>query len=282
MPTAPARCDAWACPPAARVPGSSRSSRPAVDLSGLQWQPGPKGESLSRTGLSARSPGLRRRAIGRPFLTAFARIAEQRSGLVACRRIVPPIGGMEVDQIPEEPPAPAATGDAPRPRARRPALRASQPRRVDRCCPADQRVLIFSLTVGQIRTESGTERVFNAYLGPAWFLVYLAMVLAYAHIVRGGRVAERRQATDRLAGRAGRWESSRSVAAIAGRTLLRLVDWLPVLYLVGFLAMLRHWRGPAPAAGRSCGQDEGDPGATGAPSRPGPWCRWLWLRPCWR
>ena len=39
--------------------------------------------------------------------------------------------------------------------------------------------LIFSLTVGEVRTESGTKWSFHANLNPAWLLVYLAVVLAY-------------------------------------------------------------------------------------------------------
>src|SRR5512132_198335 len=39
--------------------------------------------------------------------------------------------------------------------------------------------LIFGLTVGQVRTESGTESGFNVTLNWAWWLVYLAVVLAY-------------------------------------------------------------------------------------------------------
>src|SRR5512132_2071279 len=39
--------------------------------------------------------------------------------------------------------------------------------------------LIFSLTVGEVRTESGTEWGFNFYLNPAWWLVSLAVLVAY-------------------------------------------------------------------------------------------------------
>jgi uncharacterized RDD family membrane protein YckC len=97
--------------------------------------------------------------------------------------------------------------------------------------------LIFSLTVGEIRTESGTEWGFNAYLNPAWFLVYLAVVLVYhfAFEVTVGQSVGKRL----LGLRVTRADGSRpSAAAIAVRTLLRIVDWLPALYLVGFLAML--------------------------------------------
>ena len=97
--------------------------------------------------------------------------------------------------------------------------------------------LIFSLTVGEIRTESGTEWGFHASLNPAWWLVYLAVVLVY-HF--GFEVAVGQTVGKRLLGlQVVRADGNRpSVAAIAVRTLLRLVDWLPALYLVGFLAML--------------------------------------------
>jgi uncharacterized RDD family membrane protein YckC len=97
--------------------------------------------------------------------------------------------------------------------------------------------LILTLTVGEIRTESGTEWGFYAGLNPAWWLVYLAVVLAY-HF--GFEVTVGQSVGKRLLGlRVTRSDGSRpSAAAIAVRTLLRLVDWLPALYLVGFIAML--------------------------------------------
>lgn len=97
--------------------------------------------------------------------------------------------------------------------------------------------LIFGLTVGEIRTDSGTERGFYTDLDPAWWLVYLAVVLAYHFAFE---VAAGQSVGKRLLGlRVVRADGSRpSVAAIAVRTLLRLVDWLPLLYLVGFIVML--------------------------------------------
>jgi uncharacterized RDD family membrane protein YckC len=98
-------------------------------------------------------------------------------------------------------------------------------------------LVIFSLTVGEIRTESGTEWGFYADLSPAWWLVYLAVVLGYYFVFE---VVVGQSVGKRLLGlRVTRADGSRpSMAAIAVRTLLRLVDWLPFLYLVGFLAML--------------------------------------------
>ena len=97
--------------------------------------------------------------------------------------------------------------------------------------------LIFSLTVGEVRTESGTEWGFNFDLNPAWWLVYLAVLLAYYFVFE---VTVGQTVGKQLLGlRVVRADGSRpSAAAIAVRTLLRLVDWLPTLYLVGFIAML--------------------------------------------
>jgi uncharacterized RDD family membrane protein YckC len=100
-------------------------------------------------------------------------------------------------------------------------------------------LVIFILTVGEIeiRTESGAGWGVSANLNPAWWLVYLAVVLAYYFVfeVAVGQTVGKRLLGLRVVGADG---SRPSVAAIAVRTLLRLVDWLPTLYLVGFLAML--------------------------------------------
>jgi Tol biopolymer transport system component/uncharacterized RDD family membrane protein YckC len=93
--------------------------------------------------------------------------------------------------------------------------------------------LIFSLTVGDAGLGGG--RVY-ANLNGTWFLVYLAVVLVYYFALEAslGQTVGKRL----LGLRVVRADGSRpSVAAIAVRTLLRIVDWLPVLYLVGFIAM---------------------------------------------
>ena len=97
-------------------------------------------------------------------------------------------------------------------------------------------LLIFILTVGEIRTESATERGFYADLNPVWWLVYLAVVLGYYFVFE---VTVGQSVGKRLLGlRVTRADGSRpSATAIAVRTLLRLVDWLPTLYLVGYIAM---------------------------------------------
>src|SRR6266511_1271847 len=141
-----------------------------------------------------------------------------------------------MNQIPE-PPAPATEQVAPAPPGQEDLLgRRSGAALIDVALLTGV-YLIFSLTVGEIRTASGTEWGFNASLNPAWFLVYLAVVLAY-HF--GFEVAVGQTVGKRLLGlRVTRADGSRpSVAVIAVRTLLRIVDWLSALYLVGFLAML--------------------------------------------
>jgi uncharacterized RDD family membrane protein YckC len=147
-----------------------------------------------------------------------------------------PIGGTEMNQIPELP-APATEPLPPAPPGQEDLLgRRSGAALIDVALLTGV-YLIFSLTVGEIRTESGTEWGFNAYLNPAWFVVYLAVVLAYHFVfeVTTGQSVGKRLLGLRVTRADG---SPPSVAAVAVRTLLRLVDWLPVLYLVGFIAML--------------------------------------------
>jgi Tol biopolymer transport system component/uncharacterized RDD family membrane protein YckC len=93
--------------------------------------------------------------------------------------------------------------------------------------------LIFSLTVGEVSTEGG----FSVALNGAWSPVYLGVVLWYYFVFE---VAVGQSVGKRLLGlRVTRADGGRpSAAAISVRTLLRLVDWLPFLYLVGFVAML--------------------------------------------
>lgn len=93
--------------------------------------------------------------------------------------------------------------------------------------------LIFGLTVGDAGV--GRARVY-AYLNGTWFLVYLAVVLLYFLVLEAsiGQTVGKRLLDLRVT----RVDGGRpSVAAIAVRTLLRLVDWLPVAYLVGFIAI---------------------------------------------
>ena len=93
--------------------------------------------------------------------------------------------------------------------------------------------LIFILTVGEISTEGG----FSATLNGAWSGAYLGVVLWYYFVFE---VTVGQSVGKRLLGlRVTRADGGRpSAAAISVRTLMRLVDWLPFLYLVGFIAML--------------------------------------------
>ena len=141
-----------------------------------------------------------------------------------------------MDQIPE-PPAPATEPVRPAPPGQEDLLgRRSGAALIDVALLIGVFV-IFSLTVGQIRTESGPERGFYADLSPAWWLAYLAVVLGYYFVFE---VTVGQSVGKRLLGlQVTRADGSRpSAAAIAARTLLRLLDWLPALYLVGFIAML--------------------------------------------
>jgi uncharacterized RDD family membrane protein YckC len=137
-----------------------------------------------------------------------------------------------MDQIPE-PPSLAAEPLPPAPPAQEDLLgRRSLAALIDVALLIDV-FLIFSLMVGEISTEGG----FSASLNPAWSLVYLAVVLGYYFVFE---VTVGQTLGKQLLGlRVTRADGSRpAVAAIAVRTLLRIVDWLPFLYLVGFLAML--------------------------------------------
>jgi uncharacterized RDD family membrane protein YckC len=69
-----------------------------------------------------------------------------------------------------------------------------------------------------------------------WFIAFLALVLLYHFVLEAvtGQTIGKRLLGLRIS-RAG---ERASVGDVAGRTLLRLVDWLPLLYLVGFITML--------------------------------------------
>ena len=94
--------------------------------------------------------------------------------------------------------------------------------------------VIVAAIAGGIRTGGAG---FDIALGGPWVLLYLALVLLYYFALEtwaGQTVGKLLLGVQVL--RAG--GSRPSAAAIAGRTLLRVIDWLPLLYLTGFIAMV--------------------------------------------
>jgi uncharacterized RDD family membrane protein YckC len=93
---------------------------------------------------------------------------------------------------------------------------------------------ILAATIGESRVD---ESEFSFELNGAEAALYFAFVLLYYFALEA---AIGQTVGKLLLGlRVVRTDGSRpSVAAIAVRTLLRIVDWLPLFYLVGFIAML--------------------------------------------
>jgi uncharacterized RDD family membrane protein YckC len=93
---------------------------------------------------------------------------------------------------------------------------------------------ILAATIGESTVDGAS---FSFELTGAEAALYLALVLLYYFALEA---ALGQTVGKLLLGlRVVRTDGSRpSVAAIAVRTLLRVVDWLPFLYLVGFIAML--------------------------------------------
>ena len=97
---------------------------------------------------------------------------------------------------------------------------------------------VLALTVGESRVSADRLHV---TLGGGWLLAFGAAALLYYFVLEAttGQTVGKRLAGLRVA----RTDGGRpSAPAIAGRTALRLVDLLPALYLVGFLAMLATGR----------------------------------------
>ena len=95
--------------------------------------------------------------------------------------------------------------------------------------------VILGLVAGRI--SKGGAADYGIWLGWAWSGVYLAVVLVYYFALE----ASIGQTVGKclLGLRVARCDGGRPpVLAIAGRTLLRLIDWLPVLYLAGFITTL--------------------------------------------
>ena len=95
-------------------------------------------------------------------------------------------------------------------------------------------LVVLAVVVGEASVEGGT---FSFALGGAGLALYFALGLLYYLVLEwaiGQTVGKM------LVGlRVVRADGGRpSVWAVAVRTVLRVVDWLPLLYLVGFIAML--------------------------------------------
>jgi uncharacterized RDD family membrane protein YckC len=95
-------------------------------------------------------------------------------------------------------------------------------------------LVILSAAVGQASVSDGG---FSVSVSGAWAAVFLALALLYYFALEAwiGQTLGKRLIGLRVLG-AG--ETRPSVRAVAVRTLLRIVDWLPLLYLAGFITML--------------------------------------------
>ena len=93
---------------------------------------------------------------------------------------------------------------------------------------------ILAVAVGQASVSGGN---FSVSLTGAWAVAFLVLALGYYFVLEawGGQTVGKRLLGLRVLNAAG---VRPSVRAVAGRTLLRVVDWLPLLYLVGFITML--------------------------------------------
>jgi uncharacterized RDD family membrane protein YckC len=93
---------------------------------------------------------------------------------------------------------------------------------------------ILAATIGESKVEEGGFS-FNLYGAEAALYFVLVVLYYFALEAAIGQTVGKLL----LGLRVVRSDGSRpSVAAISVRTLIRVVDWLPVLYLVGFIAML--------------------------------------------
>jgi len=93
---------------------------------------------------------------------------------------------------------------------------------------------ILAAAVGQADLSGGN---FSVDLTGTWAVVFLALALGYYFVLEAwaGQTVGKRLLGLRVLSAGG---ARPSVRAVAGRTLLRIVDWLPALYLAGFITML--------------------------------------------
>jgi uncharacterized RDD family membrane protein YckC len=94
--------------------------------------------------------------------------------------------------------------------------------------------VILSVTVGEATAGGGS---FYVSLSPGWAVVFLVIALLYYFALEAwaGQTVGKRALGLRVGGTAG---GRPSVWAVAGRTLLRIIDWLPAMYLAGFITMM--------------------------------------------
>lgn len=98
--------------------------------------------------------------------------------------------------------------------------------------------IVFAVTIGDSESHKGSGSTSgSASLSGGPFFVYLGLVLVYYFVLEAavGATVGKLLLGLRVVGSDG---DRPSTGAIALRTLLRIVDWLPFLYLVGFIAML--------------------------------------------
>ena len=98
--------------------------------------------------------------------------------------------------------------------------------------------LVLGVTIGDTHSYSGSGSTSKTVSLTGWpFALFVALVLLYYFLFE---TAARATVGKLLLGlRVIAQDGGRpSVAAIALRTVLRIVDWLPLLYLVGFIALL--------------------------------------------
>src|SRR5260370_24591094 len=99
-------------------------------------------------------------------------------------------------------------------------------------------LVMMSVTVGTFTVGGGN---FYFWLDGVWALVYAALLLVYFFTLEAA--AGQTVGKCLLGLRVVCTDGSRpSAAAIAGRTVLRIVDGLPVLYLAGFITMMATGR----------------------------------------
>lgn len=94
--------------------------------------------------------------------------------------------------------------------------------------------IVLGETIGESESHDGGKSV--SLTGGAFFL-YLGLVLLYYFVFEAATQATIGKLLLGLRVKA-RDGSRPSVGAIALRTLLRLLDWLPLFYLVGFISLL--------------------------------------------